>query len=218
MAPGDGDGARRPAEDASRGGRRDGGRAGSTAGDDDERPAGAAHRGRPSDADGARELLRRSGIEVDAHLHFGMTGSFPLRLGDLFFAADGLYVVEYGYVTPFVGLAGRKHRRESSAMASLYERYGIDAVLAEADSVVWHRYENVRQVRAYTGGRLGRPKVAVYPRTGPSHAFRFHDRPGFEEGAADLATVADRRGFAFDERDALGFAPRESLRRFFWTP
>lgn len=159
-----------------------------------------------------------SGIEVEAHVHYGMTGSFPLRLGDLFFADDGLYVAEYGYVTPFIGLTVRKHKRESAAMASLYERFGIDAVLVEADVVVWHAYENVDRIAIYDGGWLGRPKVAVHPERGPTHAYRFHDRPAFEEGVADLEDVARRHGFRVERESGLGFSPRESIRRFFWKP
>ena len=162
--------------------------------------------------------MPESGIEVEAHVHYGMTGSFPLRLGDLFFADDGLYVAEYGYVTPFIGLAMRKHRRESGAMASLYDRFGLDAVLVEADVVVWHAYENVERVTIHDGGWLGRPKITVYPETGPTHAYRFHDRRAFEEGVADLETVADREGFEVERIGGLGFSPAESLRRFFWKP
>lgn len=182
-------------------------------------PADAGDR-RPV-ADGPREPgeeVPRSGIEVEAHVHFGMTGSFPLRLGDLFFADDGLYVVEYGYVTPFVGLAGRKHRRESTAMASLFDRFGIDAVLVEADSVVWHAYDNLARVVIHDGGWIGRPKATVYPETGPSHGYRFHDRPAFEEGVADLEAVAREHEFDLERREGLGFSPRESIRRFFWKP
>lgn len=174
------------------------------------------------EADDAGELqaadVPESGIEVEAHLHFGMTGSFPLRLGDLFFADDGLYVVEYGYVTPFIGLTARKHRRESAHMAVLYEQHGIDAVLVVADSVVWHGYDNVERVTAHSGGWLGRPKITVYPDEGPTHAYRFHDRPRFEEGIADLEAVAREHGFELERREGLGFAPRESIRRFFWKP
>lgn len=164
------------------------------------------------------EDVPESGIEVEAHLHFGMTGSFPLRMGDLFFADDGLYVVEYGYVTPFIGLTSKKHRRESTGLASLYDRFGIDAVLVEADAVVWHAYDNVDRVVVHTGGWLGRPKVTVYPGEGPTHAYRFHDRPTFEEGVAELEAVARRRNLQLDREEGLGFAPRESIRRFFWKP
>lgn len=168
--------------------------------------------------DGDGPELPRTGIEIEAHFHFGMTGSFPLRLGDLFFADDGLYVVEYGYITPFIGLASRKHRREAAGMRVLVDRHGLDAAILEADRVVWHDYDDLERVVVTDGGWLGRPKVAVYPETGPSHAYRFHDRVGFEETQATLGPVADRHDVRLVERSGLGFTPIESLRRFFWKP
>lgn len=157
-------------------------------------------------------------VEVETHLHFGMTGSFPLRVGELFFADDGLYVVEYAYITPFIGLTASKHEREAGAMQRVYDRYGLDAVLFHADSVTWHSYDNLDRLVVHEGGRLGRPKVTVYPKDGRSHAYRFHDRAAFEEAAADLDACADRHGVAIEWHEGLGFHPRESLRRFFWRP
>lgn len=171
----------------------------------------------PADAADGIEVPE-TGIEVEAHFHFGMTGSFPLRLGDLFFSDDGLYVVEYGYVTPFIGLTARKHRREAAGMRDLVDRHGVDAAIIVADSVVWHAYDNVERVVVHDGGWLGRPKVAVYPESGPSHGYRFHDRPAFEETVGELVAVADEYGIDVDERSGLGFTPRESLERFFWKP
>lgn len=158
----------------------------------------------------------QTGIEVEAHFHFGMTGSFPLRLGDLFFSDDGLYIVEYGYITPFIGLTAKKHRREAAGMRGLLDRHGIDASLLVADRVVWHAYDDLDRVVVHEGGWFGRPKVTVYPSSGPSHAYRFHDRPVFEEGRAELEAVAGRHGFRVEERSGLGFTPWESLVRFFW--
>lgn len=169
-------------------------------------------------ADGPEEDPPSTDVEVEIHLHFGMTGSFPLRVGELFFADDGLYVVEYAYITPFIGLTSGKHRREANAMQKVYELYGLDAVLFHADAVVWHSYANVDRVVVHEGGWLGRPKLTLYPDTGPSHAFRFHDVPAFEESVADLDACADRHGFTVEWESGLGFTPRESIRRFFWRP
>lgn len=178
----------------------------------------------PSDApesdgtNGTDEEVTTTDVEVEAHVPFGMTGSFPLRLADLFLADDGLYVAEYSYVTPFVGLGMGKHRREAKAMGAVYEQYGLDAVLVEADTVVWHSYDNVERVTAHEGGWLGRPKLSVYPSEGPTHAYRFHDRTAWAEALPDVETAADRHGVRFDRREGLGFTPRESIRRFFWRP
>jgi hypothetical protein len=157
-------------------------------------------------------------VEVEVHVPFGMTGSFPLRVAELFFADNGFYVTEYSYITPFIGLTAGKHRREASAMQRVYDRYGLDAVLFQADSVVWHSYGNLDRLVVYDGGWLGRPKIAVYPETGPSHAYRFHNRTGYEEAVTDLEACADRHGFTIEWRDGLGFTPKKSVRRFFWRP
>ncbi|PSP86575.1 hypothetical protein BRC83_00235 [Halobacteriales archaeon QS_1_68_17] len=90
--------------------------------------------------------LPTTGIEVERHVHYGMTGSFPLRMAEMFFADDGLYIAEYSYITPMFGLATRKHRREAASMERVFEIHGIDEVLLQADSVVWHSYDNLGEV------------------------------------------------------------------------
>ncbi len=171
----------------------------------------------PDREEGSREV-NTTDVEVEAHVPFGMTGSFPLRLAELFFADDGLYIVEYSYVTPFVGLTMGKHRREAKAMAAVYEEYGLDAALVQADSVVWHSYDNVERVAVHEGGWLGRPKLSVYPAEGPSHAYRFHDRAAWSEALPDVEAAADRHDLRLDRKEGLGFTPRESIRRFLWRP
>lgn len=161
------------------------------------------------------EDLPNTDVEVHTHVHFGMTGSFPLRLAELFFADDGLYIVEYGYITPLFGLGARKHRREAEAMKSVYEHHGLDEVLVQGDSVTWLNYATVAQVVLYEGGRIGRPKIAVYSENRPSHAYRLHEIEGFEEFALDIETVCERYGITVDRRAGVGFSPGESLRRFF---
>lgn len=157
-------------------------------------------------------------VEVEVHVHFGMTGSFPLRVAELFFADDGLYVVEYAYITPFIGLTASKHRREADAMQEVYDRFGFDAVLFQADSVVWHSYENLDRVVVHEGGWLGRPKVSIYAETGVSHAYRLHDVPAFEEAVSEIDDCAERHGFSVEREPGLGFHPRENVRRFFGEP
>lgn len=169
-------------------------------------------------AEPADEEVPTTDVEVEAHVHYGMTGSFPLRVAELFFADDGLYIAEYAYITPFVGLASRKHRREAKAMGAIYEEYGLDAVLVQADSVVWHSYDNVERVVLHDGGWLGRPKIAVYPTEGPSHGYRIHDKPGWAEATADIEALAERTDLPLERKSGLGFTPRESIRRFFWKP
>jgi hypothetical protein len=165
--------------------------------------------------DTAVDDLPNTAVEVHTHVHFGMTGSFPLRLAELFFADDGLYIVEYGYITPLFGLSIRKHRREAKAMEAVFEHHGLDEVLVQGDSVTWLNYATVDQVILYDGGRLGRPKIAVYPESGPSHAYRLHDCEDFTELALDTEEVCTRYEITVDRRTGVGFSPGESLRRFF---
>jgi hypothetical protein len=169
----------------------------------------------PGVDDSGAEDLPNTAVEVHTHVHFGMTGSFPLRLADLFFADDGLYIVEYGYITPLFGLGARKHRREAEAMASVFDHHGLDEVLVQGDSVMWLNYATVAQVILYDGGRLGRPKIAVQPKYGSSYAYRLHDTDVFSELALDIEEVCERYEVTFDRRAGVGFSPSESLQRFF---
>ena len=160
------------------------------------------------------EDLPNTDIDVEAHVHFGMTGSFPLRLAELFFADDGLHVVEYSYITPMFGLGTRKHVREAEAMQRVYDYHGLDEVLVQGDSVTWLNYDAVERVVVHDGGWLGRPKVAV--RTdGRSYAYRLHDDADAAEIVTNLRGPADRHGFDVDLRAGVGYDPRESVRRFF---
>lgn len=163
----------------------------------------------------AFEELPDSEIDVLVRVGFGMTGSFPMRLADLFFTRTGVYVAEYEYLTPLFGLGARKHRREAAAMERIYEVHGIDEVLLQADTVVWHAYENIERVTLHDGGRLGRPRLAVYPATGSSHAYRLHDRETVTTLAADLDAVLAEHDVDFEHASGLGYRPRESLERFF---
>ncbi|MFC7154443.1 hypothetical protein ACFQPA_03115 [Halomarina halobia] len=161
------------------------------------------------------EDLPTSDIEVECHVHFGMTGSFPLRLAEVFFANDGLHVAEYGYLTPLFGLGMRKHRREAGAMERIYEVHGIDEVLLQADAVHWYGYGALDRVVLHDGGQLGRPRLAVHPATGASHAYRLHEVDDFDALCEAVATCGDRHGVAVERGRGLGFSPRESVERFF---
>ncbi|WP_458189693.1 hypothetical protein [Haladaptatus sp. NG-WS-4] len=163
---------------------------------------------------GEFEDLPNTNVEVELHVHYGMAGSFPLRLAELFFADDGLYVVEYGYITPMFGLGMRKHHREASAMNRVFGIHGLDEVLVQADHVHWYSYEAVEQVRLDTGGRFGRPKLTVYGVDGRSSAYRLHD-VDLDPLAADLADCLDVHDVAFERQAGLGFDPVENVRRFF---
>lgn len=161
------------------------------------------------------EDLPTSDIEVDAHVHFGMTGSFPLRLAELFFADDGLHIAEYAYLTPMFGLGMRKHQREADAMGRIYDIHGVDEVLLQADTVFWYAYSAVERCVVHDGGASGRPRLAVHTTERPVHAYRLHDVDDFDALVESLEACGERRGFDVERRTGVGFDLRESLARFF---
>ncbi|GAB6859928.1 hypothetical protein ACFR97_03245 [Haloplanus litoreus] len=163
------------------------------------------------------EDLPSTDIETELHVHFGMAGSFPLRLADLFFANDGLHIAEYSYITPMFGLGTKKHRREASAMQDVYDVHGLDEVLLQADAVYWLNYEAIDRVVLHRGGYLGRPKLTVYPvdETARSHAYRLHENDDADALAAALRDVAADRPFDVVVESGSGFDPRENVERFF---
>lgn len=170
----------------------------------------------PVDEDAPDREFGDSGIEVEVHAHFGMTGSFPLQIAELFFATDGVHLVEYGLITPLFGIGSRKHKREAGAMQEIYRRFGIDEVIARADAVTWLDYDAIDRVVVTDGGRFGNPRIGVYPQDGEGHAYRMHDEEFDPDAfAAELSTLADRRGFDVIAESGLGYRPGESLRRFF---
>ena len=160
------------------------------------------------------EDLPSTDIEVHSHVHFGMTGSFPLRLAELFFADDGVHIAEYAYITPLFGLGTKKHHRESRGMQAIYDHHGLDEVLLQADSVTWLAYHTIERVRLHDGGRLGRPKLTVLTDEG-SYAYRIHGEQTTGELAADIESCAGKHDFIVETVSGVGFSPAESLRRFF---
>lgn len=156
--------------------------------------------------------LPNTGIEVETHVHFGMTGSFPLRIAELFFASDGLHIVEYAYITPLFGLGTRKHKREAKTMQSIYDVHGLDVVLLHGDSVIWLNYASLDRVTVHDGGRLGRPKITVET-AGPTYAYRLHDDLDTESLAARVTDSAERHGFSVDLVSGMGVTLRETVRR-----
>lgn len=162
------------------------------------------------------EDLPSTDIETELHVHFGMAGSFPLRLADLFFASDGLHIAEYSYITPMFGLGTKKHHREAEAMQEVFDVHGLDEVLLQADSVYWLNYEAIDRIVLHRGGYFGRPKLTVYPadETARSHAFRLHEHDA-DALATNLRDVAAGRPFDVVVESGSGFDPRENVERFF---
>jgi hypothetical protein len=153
-------------------------------------------------------------VHVHVHIHFVMGGTFPLRLADLCFTDDALVAPEYHHLTPLFGIA---RRRTHDVAETATERYRTDGVAGLVDMAErTHRipYDELDCVRLYDGRSVGRPKVAVDVATGPPYAYRVHAPVDLNALTAALTGLGDRRGFTVERSEALGFSPRNSLRRF----
>jgi hypothetical protein len=151
---------------------------------------------------------------VHVHLHFVMTGGFPLRVADLLFTDDELLIPEYAHLTPLFGIArGRTHDAAERAV----ERYrveGVTGLVAEASRTHRLSYDEIERVRLYTGRSVARPKVAVDTAGGPPYAYRIHAPVDLSALTRALASLGDRRGFTVERSAAVGFDPKGSCRRF----
>jgi hypothetical protein len=158
------------------------------------------------------EDLPETDINVIYHINFGMAGSFPLRLADIFFCEEGLYITEYGNITPLFGLVTQRHRREAEVMQTIYEYHGIDEILLQADYVVWINYENVDQIHVHGGGRLGRAKFTASTNDGESYSYRIHGEVSRQELLANIKKIADQVGLTVDSDSGYGLVLGERLR------
>lgn len=161
--------------------------------------------------------LPQTDIGVQNHIHFGMTGSFPLRLAEIFFVEDGLYIAEYSKITPFFGLMSKQPGKDAMAMQSIYERDGIDGVLLAADRLLWFNHEMIDKVKLVSGGWLGYPKVTVYAEDSKSYAYRIHGTVGsFDEMADGVIEWANETDVDTMIGGGLGISIHENIVRFFW--
>jgi hypothetical protein len=151
---------------------------------------------------------------VHVHVHFTMTGAFPLRMADLLFTDDELVIPEYGHLTPLFGIArGRTHDLAARAV-DRYRAEGVDGLVAEADRTRRVPYADLRRVRLYDGRSVARPKIAVDTANGPPYAYRIHAPVERDALASALRSLGERRGFAVDRSAGVGFDPIASVRRF----
>lgn len=180
----------------------------------DQPSEGPADADADADAESEPEPVE-SDIEVGIHAHFGMRGSFPLRIAEVFFAADGVHIAEYGMVTPMFGLGMNKHHREAGAMQEVFEEFGLDEVLARADAVTWLAYDAIDEVVVSDGGRLGNPRVGIYTKRQEAKAYRIHDEKFDSHGFVDaLTSYGAAHDLDVSHESGLGYRPVESLRRF----
>lgn len=151
---------------------------------------------------------------VGVHVHFGMTGTVPLRLADLFFTADALLIAEYGTITPVVGLLTGTPQQEAAGLAHIYREGGLEAVREAATRTIDVTYDDIERVVCYDGRSIAREKIAIHVASGPPYAYRIH-APIDLEGVVDgLASFAPTASLSVERRSEIGFDPRESFGRF----
>lgn len=125
-------------------------------------------------------------------IHYGMSGSVPLRLFEFVFEPAGCYVFDCGGFTPMFDLARGRHTRRAARVDAVYRDDGLAGLLALADTVTWLSWETVERVVLYDGGRFTRPKLQIL--TGgetPSTSVRLHD-VDVESLSASLERVETR--------------------------
>lgn len=170
----------------------------------------------PMDDEGHPDLPTTD-IEVTAHIHHGMAGSFPLRLAEFFFVSDGVFIAEYSKITPFFGLLAKQPGKDAMAMQAIYDRDGIDGVLLAADRLLWLNAGMLQRVKFVTGGWIGYPKITFYTNDHQSYAYRIHDTSqSFDEVASGLTEWGAATDVEMEIGDGLGITVRENIVRFFW--
>lgn len=151
---------------------------------------------------------------VHVHVHLAVAGTFPLRVADLLFTDDVVVIPEYEYVTPLFGLARGTLSEAGEQARDRYRRRDVAGLVELAERTHRIAYTDVDRVRIYDS-RTGRPKVAVDVTNGPPYGYRIHAPVDVDALTAALRSLGERRGFAVEQRSALGFSPKNGLRRFF---
>jgi hypothetical protein len=143
-----------------------------------------------------------------------MGGAFPLRMADVLFTDTQVVIPEYHYLTPIFGIARGKTHVVAESAVERFRANGTAGLVAMAKRVHHIDYAEVERVRLYTGGSLGRPKIAIDVASGPPYAYRIHAPVEMDPLASALSGLGSRRGFDVELHSTLGFGPINSLRRF----
>lgn len=169
-----------------------------------------------SSEDQGHPQLPETDITVQSHVHFGAAGSFPLRLAEVFFVEDGVFIAEYSKITPFFGMLSKQPGKDAMAMQAIYDRDGIDGALLAADRLIWLHSGMLARVKLVSGGWIGYPKITFYANDQQSYAYRLHDSSqSFDTMADELAEWAETVDVNLELGTGLGISVRENLSRFF---
>jgi hypothetical protein len=152
-------------------------------------------------------------VPVHVHVHLAVTGAFPLRVADVLFTGDGVVIPEYEYLTPLFGVALSGVDGAGTTARERYRDSGVTGLVELAERVRRLPYDEVETIRVYHS-RVGRPKLAVVPRSGPPYAYRVHAPIDVDALVDALRSLGDRRGFAVERHAKVGYSPVASVRRF----
>ncbi|MFB6091182.1 MAG: hypothetical protein ABEJ97_09005 [Halobellus sp.] len=153
-----------------------------------------------------------SAPRVRVHLHYAMTGSYPLRLVDLLFCERRVLVVEYDYLTGFDLATGSADGR-AAAFAATLDDDGLAAARAAAEHEYAVDYADVDRVVVYDGGRFGREKVVLDRTDAPPVRVRVHGDVDVEALCAALESTLSTRAAVVERKPGTGVRLRERLRR-----
>lgn len=140
---------------------------------------------------------------VRVHLHFTMTGRYPLRLVDLLFCETRVLAVEYGYVTPVDLLTGGPARRADTFAATVRED-GTATAVDDAERVEEFTYTALSAVRVHDGGRFGRPKVELRRADDIALGVRVHGEFDSEAFVTAVETVVSGTGTDIERERGTG--------------
>lgn len=152
-------------------------------------------------------------VPVHVHVHLAVTGAFPLRVADVLFTGDAVVVPEYEYLTPLFGIARSGVDEAGATARERYRDAGVAGLVELAERVHRLPYDDIETVQVYHS-RLGRPKVALVPGSGPPYAYRVHAPVDVDALAGALRSLGERRGFAVERHAKVGYSPVASVRRF----
>lgn len=141
--------------------------------------------------------------EVRVHLHYAMTGSYPLRLLDLLFCPERVLVAEYDYLTGIDLVTGGADRR-AMAFAETVREDGVEGALATVERQQSIPYEDVERVTVYDGGRFGREKVTLTRATADPVRVRVHGDVDTEAFVAAVRSTVDGYETAVELERGLG--------------
>ncbi|MFB6250265.1 MAG: hypothetical protein ABEI27_01030 [Halobellus sp.] len=145
--------------------------------------------------------------QVRVHLHYAMTGSYPLRLVDLLFFDDRVILLEYDYLTGF-DLATAGADRRAASFAETLESEGLAAARAAAEREQRIDYDGLDRIVVYDGGAVAREKVVLERTDAAPVRVRVHGGVEADGLCAALESTVASDSTAIDRQSGAGVSDR----------